>query len=127
MIDVRTARSGAARSGGITRIVQVAGARKVHFDSAVAMDVDIAGARHRAFALVASEAVSVAVDGLIDVASPRQISLERADLSLNGSLRKPLILELPDKSISISSAKTSPKKSDAPDKSMSTSSASMSQ
>ena len=124
MIDVRTARGSAARSGGIARIVQVAGTREVDLDGAVAMDVYIAGARYRAFALVASKAVSVAVDGLIDVASPRQISLERADLSLNGSLR---ILELPDKSISISSAKTSPKKSEAPERLMLTSSASTSQ
>ncbi len=68
MTDIRTARRGAARSGGIARIVQFAATRKVHFDGAVAMDVDIAGARHRAFALVASEAVSVAVDGFLDVA-----------------------------------------------------------
>ena len=68
MIDVRTARGGAVASEGITREIQVAGARKVHFDGAVAVDVDIAGTLHCAFALVASEAVSIAVDGFLDVA-----------------------------------------------------------
>ena len=43
MIDVRTARGGAVASESTAREMQVAGTRKVDFDGAVAMDVDIAG------------------------------------------------------------------------------------
>ena len=68
MTDVRTARRGAVARESITREMQVAGTREVDLDGAVAMDIDIAGARYRAFALVAGKAVSVAIDGFLDVA-----------------------------------------------------------
>ena len=68
MINVRTTRSGTVASESITREMQVAGTREVDFDSAVAVDVNIAGSCHCAFSLVAGEAVSIAVDGLLDVA-----------------------------------------------------------
>ena len=44
MTDVRTTRSGAIGSEGITREMQVAGTREVDLDSTIAIDIDIAGA-----------------------------------------------------------------------------------
>ena len=88
MIDVRTARCGAARSGGIARIVQVAGSREVDLDGAVAMEEGIAGTRHLAFAMVASEAVTVSVHGFLDVAGTREIDFDSAvavDVNIAGS------------------------------------------
>ena len=68
MIDVRTTRGGAVASEGITREMQVAGTRKADIDGAITMDIDIAGPGRIAFAMVASQAVSVSEDSFLDVA-----------------------------------------------------------
>ena len=68
MTDVRTARRGAVARESITREMQVTGTREVDLDGTIAMDVNIARARYSAFTSVASEAVSVAIDGFFDIA-----------------------------------------------------------